>query len=134
MKIYHTFLIINTPRPLLLPPPVHPKPKRNFFQNQLPSTREKKNFQRTMLNFTFSGKRLGLVSPPHFMYGFSRKMFFMLYSLNWSISWLDCLYFSRYLTITVPDCDVINFGINLIFLIKAFCYKTKKSRQKIKYF
>ena len=30
-------------------------------------------------------------------------------------------------------CDVINFEINLIFLIKPFFYMTKKSRQKLKY-
>ena len=29
--------------------------------------------------------------------------------------------------------DVINFKINLIFLIKPFFYMTKKSRQKLKY-
>ena len=32
-----------------------------------------------------------------------------------------------------PRCDVIKFEINLIFLIKPFCYMTKKSRQKLKY-
>ena len=29
--------------------------------------------------------------------------------------------------------DAIKFEINLIFLIKPFCYMTKKSRQKVKY-
>ena len=32
-----------------------------------------------------------------------------------------------------PGLDVINFKINLIFLTKLFLYKTKKSRQKLKY-
>ena len=32
-----------------------------------------------MLNFDFLEKGLGLVSPPHVVYDFSRKMFFMLY-------------------------------------------------------
>ena len=32
-----------------------------------------------------------------------------------------------------PGCDVINFEINLIFLIKSFSYMTKKSRQKREY-
>ena len=32
-----------------------------------------------------------------------------------------------------PGCDVINFEITLIFLIKLFFYMTKKSRQKYKY-
>ena len=33
----------------------------------------------------------------------------------------------------IPGCDVINFEINFIFLIKPFFYMTKKSRQKFKY-
>ena len=32
-----------------------------------------------------------------------------------------------------PGWDVINFEINLIFLIKVFSYETKKSKQKFKY-
>ena len=32
-----------------------------------------------------------------------------------------------------PGCDVINFKIDLIFLIDLFLYMTKKSRQKLKY-
>ena len=32
-----------------------------------------------MLNFDFSEKGLGLVSLPHFVYDFSRKMFLMLF-------------------------------------------------------
>ena len=32
-----------------------------------------------------------------------------------------------------PGCDVINFEIKLIFLIKSFFYSTTKSRQKLKY-
>ena len=36
-----------------------------------------------MLNFHFSEKGLGLVSPPHFVYDFSRKIFLMLHSINW---------------------------------------------------
>ena len=32
-----------------------------------------------------------------------------------------------------PGCDVINFGINLIFLIKLFSYMIKKSKQKFEY-
>ena len=39
----------------------------------------------------------------------------------------------RTAVICFPDCDVINFEINLIFLIKSFFYKTTKSRQKSKY-
>ena len=36
-----------------------------------------------MVNFNFSEKGLGPVSPSHFMYDFSRKMFLMLNSINW---------------------------------------------------
>ena len=32
-----------------------------------------------------------------------------------------------------PGCDVINFEINVIVLIKSFFYMNKKSRQKLKY-
>ena len=35
-----------------------------------------------MLNFDFIDKGLGIVSPTHFAYDFSTKMFFMLYSIN----------------------------------------------------
>ena len=35
-----------------------------------------------MLNFNFSEKGLGLVSPPQLVYDFSRKMFLKLYSVN----------------------------------------------------
>ena len=32
-----------------------------------------------------------------------------------------------------PGCDDLNFEINVIFLIKPFLYKTKKSRQEFEY-
>ena len=54
-----------------------------------------------MVNFNFPEKDLGLVSPPHFMYDFSRKIFLMLYSITDQISLSDCLYFSRYWAICV---------------------------------
>ena len=46
-----------------------------------------------MLNFDFLDKGLGIVSPAHFMYDFSTKMFLMLYSINWQnfIPWLPLL-------------------------------------------
>ena len=37
---------------------------------------------RDMVNLNFPEKALGLVSPPHFVYNFSRKMFLILYSTN----------------------------------------------------
>ena len=46
-----------------------------------------------MLNFNFSEKGLGIVSPTHFAYEFSRKMFLMLHSTNQPnlIVWLPLL-------------------------------------------
>ena len=46
-----------------------------------------------MLNFGFLDKGLGIISPAHFVYDFSTKMFFMLYSTNWPnfIVWLPFL-------------------------------------------
>ena len=35
-----------------------------------------------MLNFDILDKGLGIVSPAHFVYDFSTKMFLMLYSIN----------------------------------------------------
>ena len=35
-----------------------------------------------MLNFDFLKKSLGIVSPPHSVFGFSIKMFLKLYSIN----------------------------------------------------
>ena len=49
-----------------------------------------------MLNFNFSEKGLGLVSPPHLMYNFSRYIL-----LIDQISLSDCFYFLRYWTIKV---------------------------------
>ena len=90
-------------------------------------------------NFNFSEKGLGLVSPPHFVHDFSRKMFLMLLSINRPnfIVWLPLLLEilgNMFITIACwPDCDVIKFEIKLITLIKPFWYMTKKSRQKLKH-
>ena len=56
-----------------------------------------------MLNFDFLEKILEIVSPPYFVYDFSRKMLLMLYSilLTDQISLPDCLYFLRYWSICV---------------------------------
>ena len=35
-----------------------------------------------MLNFDILDKGLGIVSPAHYVYGFSTKMFLMLFSFN----------------------------------------------------
>ena len=96
-------------------------------------------WSRYMLNFGFSEKGLEIVSPPHFVYDFSRKIFLMLYSINWPnfIVWLSLLlHILGNMGIAIacfPGCDDLNFEINVIFLIKPFLYKTKKSRQAFEY-
>ena len=91
---------------------------------------------RDMVNFNFSKKSLGLVSPPHFVYGFSRKIFPKLYPINWPnvYVWLPLiLQIMVIMCITIvfhSGCDAIKLEINLIFLIKPL---TKKSKQKLKY-
>ena len=92
-----------------------------------------------MLNFDFFKKGLGIVFPTYFVHNFSRKMFLKLCSINWPnfIAWFP-LFLEMLVNISIaiacwPDCDAIDFEINLIFLIKPFSYTTKKSRQKFKY-
>ena len=41
-------------------------------------------WSRDVLNFNFLDEGLGIVSPAHFVYDFSTKMFLMLYSTNWA--------------------------------------------------
>ena len=92
-----------------------------------------------MLDFDFLEKSLGIVSSPHFVHDFSRKMFLMLYANNWPsfIVWLhlllEILGSMCIAIVCFPGCGIINFEISLIFLIKPFFYLTKKSRQKFKY-
>ena len=87
-----------------------------------------------MLNFDFPEKGLLLVSPTHIVYEFSRKIFLMLYSINWPnfIAWfpllLEILKIMCIAIVCFPDCDEINFEINVIFLIKPFFYMTEKSK------
>ena len=94
---------------------------------------------RDILDFNFLQKGLEIVwivSPLHFEHDFLRKMFLMLYSIKWpnfiaqfslrlEILCIENAFFS--------GCDVINFEVNLLILIKPFFYLTKKSRQKFKY-
>ena len=80
---------------------------------------------RDMLNFDFLEKGLGMVSPSHFSC-------YALLSDQTSLP--DCFYFLRIWSICVlQGCDVINFEINLIFLINAFFDMTKSSIQPFKY-
>ena len=61
------------------------------------------------------------------------------FSINWPnfIVWLSLLLeILCYVYIAIacfPGCDVINFEINLFFLIKSLSYMSKKWRQKLKY-
>ena len=90
-----------------------------------------------MLNFHFSGKGQEIFSTLHFVYDFSRKMFFMLFSINWANIIVGLPLLLKILgnmliaIVFFPDCDVINFEINLIFLIEPFFYMDKKSRQNL---
>ena len=54
-----------------------------------------------MLKFIFPEKGLGLVSPPHSVYDFSRKTFSCYILLTDKISLSECLYFWRYWGICV---------------------------------
>ena len=54
-----------------------------------------------MLNFDFLEVDLGIVSPPHFGYDFSKKCFSCYVLLTDQVSLPDCLYFLRYWSICV---------------------------------
>ena len=84
-------------------------------------------------------KGFGIAFPPHFVPDFSRKLFPMLYSINWPnfIVWVPLfLEISSNICIVIvsfPVFDVTNFEIYLKFLIKVFSYVIKKSEEKLKY-
>ena len=92
-----------------------------------------------MLNFDFLRKALGIVSEAHFVYDFSGKMFFMLYSVkcpNFIVCFpllpeiMDNMFVA---IVCFSGDDVINFETNLIFLLKPFFCITKNLRQKFKH-
>ena len=60
-----------------------------------------------MLSFEYLEKGSGLVSPPNFLYDFSRKCFSVYILLTGQISYSDCLYFLRYWEIRVLQSFVI---------------------------
>ena len=67
-----------------------------------------------MLNFNFSEKALVLVSTPHFVFDFSRRMF-LLHSTD-QILLSACFYFSRYavrLKKIVMEFDFLTIFINI---------------------
>ena len=93
-------------------------------------------WSRDLLNFDFLDKGLGIVSPAYFVYDFSTKMFLMLYSINWPnfIAWLPLLLeILGNICIAIvcyPGCDVMDFEINLIFLIEPFFLHDQKAMTK----
>ena len=87
----------------------------------------KTKLQTTSFHLIFKKIRgLELVSLPHFPHNFWTKIFLLLYSINGSNFIVCCLYFVRYWAICVlqlffkPVCDVMNFEVNLGFLITPF--------------
>ena len=92
-----------------------------------------------MLNFDFSGKGLVIASPLHFVCDVSRKIFHMLYSINWPnfIVWLSVhleILGNMFIAIVCfSACDVINFETTLIFQIKPFFFMAKNLRQNFEY-
>ena len=92
-----------------------------------------------MLNFNFSQKGLELVPSTHFVYDFSKKMFHVIFYYltkfyclidfsSWNIG--QYVYYNCLLTSLWRH----TFETNFIFLIKPFCFMTKKPRQKLQYF
>ena len=103
-------------------------------KNELHKTLD--HWSRDMLNVDFVEKGLGIFSTPHFVLNFSRKMWLMLYSINWpnfNVSLPSVFGILGNVCIAIvcfPSSDAVNFEINLIFLIKPFFYKTKKTKTK----
>ena len=89
---------------------------------------------------TKTKRGLELAFLPYFLHDFWIKMFLTFYSINWPnlnaslILFLEILGYMCSIIIFRPACDVINFEINLGFLIKPFSDMTKKSGQKFKDF
>ena len=89
-----------------------------------------------MLDFDFLDKSLAIVSPAHFVYDFSTKMFLMLYSISkpnfiaWFPLLLEILGNMCIAIVCEPGCDVMNFDINLIFLIESLFLHDQKFMTK----
>ena len=80
---------------------------------------------------------LKLVSLPHFPHNFwKKKMFLLLYSINWSNSILYLFLLCEMLgntciaIVSKPYCDIMNFEVNLIFLMKPFFLHNEKVVRK----
>ena len=79
---------------------------------------------RGMFDFDVLEKDMETISTPYFVYDFSRKMFLMSYFIKWTsfigrlLLLLDMLSNMFIARSCFPGGDIINFKINLIFLIK----------------
>ena len=84
-----------------------------------------------MVGIDFLPKGLGIVSPPHFVNDLSRKMFLILYSINWPsfIVWLALLleiFGSTCIAIVCfPCCDVVILKLILSFYQVVFLHDQK---------
>ena len=80
-------------------------------------------------NFDFLKKGLRIISPPHFVYELSRKMFLILYSINWRkfMVWFSLLREVLGNMCIVNLCFLCYYVIN--FKIRLFLYMNKNSRQ-----
>ena len=102
-----------------------------MFYSPLPVHTVKTNYKildcwsRDMLrDIFFLRKKSGHSFSTHHIVYLPRKMF----PLTDQIPFSDCLYFSKYsmcIIVYFPSCEVINFEMNLIFLIKLFLYIPK---------
>ena len=94
---------------------------------------------RDMLNFNYLEKDLGIVYPAHLVYDYSKKNFLTLYSIKWPsflvrLPLLLEIFVSMCIVVVCPfGCGVLNFEINLNFIIKPLLYMPYKSIQKFKY-
>ena len=84
-----------------------------------------------MLCFEFTENVLGMVSPPHFVYGVLRAMFLMLHSIN-EINFIVLLplllkiYDNICIAIVCfPCCDVIAYLCNQVFFLNDQKVNTK---------
>ena len=83
---------------------------------------------------------LELVFLPHFRHKYWRKIFVLLYSINWPnfivwLPWLCEILGNMCIAIACKPCyDVMNFEVNFIFLIKPIFIHDQKVVAKLKYF
>ena len=73
-----------------------------------------------------------LVSLLHFLRNIWKNIFFLLYTINWR-SFIVCFFLLREILgrmcivlVCWPDCDVMKFEVNIIFLVKPFFQQSQK--------